>query len=76
MFGPQMGKSAAHLMGNTIDAVKDEDGHHQLEKQFAKVVQMVTNKSTEYDLEVPVNITDAIKEVEEASKPQKKAKVN
>lgn len=74
MFGSSMGKQAALLMGNEVEGNEDTGGH-QLQKQFAQVVKMVAQKSTEYQLPVPTDIVDAINSVEAESIKPKKQKV-
>lgn len=72
MFGSQMGKTAAMLMGNTAVA---ETTEHPLRKQFEQVVNLVTNKATEFGLPLPNDLAAAIKETTVEAKIQKK-KVN
>ena len=79
MFGSAMGRTAATLMGAPQDDSGDNaSGHHlTMKTQFAKVLDMVTNKAAEYNLPVPDDIAAAIKAttVEEPAK-KKSAKPN
>ena len=72
LFGAQMGKTAATLMGQKAELA---DKTNPLQAQFSKVVEMVTTKATEFSLPLPDNLAQAIKETSE-SKSSKKAKVN
>lgn len=75
MFGTSMGRTASMLMGQTLEA--DSSGINPLTKQYAKVVEMVTAKASEYDLPIPDDIAAAIQEVQQEVVQEKKSrKVN
>jgi hypothetical protein len=70
-----MGRTASMLMGQTLEA--DSSGINPLTKQYAKVVEMVTAKASEYDLPIPDDIAAAIQEVQQEVVQEKKSrKVN
>lgn len=72
LFGNQMGKTAASLMGTQLTAVEDGVNHGQ-KRMFDQVVNMVMTKATEFDMPLPSDLASAIKDSVE---PKKKAKVN
>jgi hypothetical protein len=69
MFGNQMGRTAAMLMGSST---ADQGAENPLRSQFEKVVNLVTNKATEFNLPLPNDLAAAIKETTVEAKIQKK----
>jgi hypothetical protein len=64
-----MGRTAAMLMGSST---ADQGAENPLRSQFEKVVNLVTNKATEFNLPLPNDLAAAIKETTVEAKIQKK----